>query len=120
MEFVSGGAKNYGYLKRSGKTECKVRGFSLNYVALQTLNYQTMKDNILKELDDPQDQRRNMEIVTPNFFERNKTTKRIRQIETVKRYELDFDKRVIYRTTCVSYPYGYNWFDDDVELLLSL
>ena len=79
-----------------------------------------MKDNILKELDDPQDQQRNMEIVTPNFFERNQTTKRIRQIETVKRYELDFDKRVIYRTTRVSYPYGYNWFDDDVELSLSL
>ena len=30
VEFVSGGAKNYGYLKRSGKTECKVRGFKLN------------------------------------------------------------------------------------------
>ena len=34
-----------------------------------------MKDNILKELDDPQDQRRNMDIVTPNFFEWNQTTK---------------------------------------------
>ena len=30
VEFVSGGAKNYGYLKRSGKTKCKVRGFTLN------------------------------------------------------------------------------------------
>ena len=68
VEFASGGAKNYGYLTRSGKTECKVRGFSLNYGALQKLNYQTMKDNILKELDDPQDQRRNMDIVTSDFF----------------------------------------------------
>ena len=44
VEFVSGGAKNYGYLTRSGKTECKVRGFSLNYAAMQHLNYQTMKE----------------------------------------------------------------------------
>ena len=25
-----GGAKNYGYLTRGGKVECRVRGFSLN------------------------------------------------------------------------------------------
>lgn len=31
VEFCSGGAKNYGYLTKKGKVECKVRGFSLNY-----------------------------------------------------------------------------------------
>ena len=40
-----------------------------------------MKDNILKELDDPQDQRRNMDIVTPNFFEWNQTTKCMLQVK---------------------------------------
>ena len=60
-----------------------------------------MKDNILRELDDPQDQRRNMDIVKPKFFERNQTTKRIRLIDRVKRYGLVFDKRVIDRTTRV-------------------
>ena len=30
IEFVSGRAMNYGYTTRSGKTECKVRGFTLN------------------------------------------------------------------------------------------
>ena len=38
-------------------------------------------DNILKELDDPQDQRRNIDIVTLDFFDRNQTTKEIRLIE---------------------------------------
>lgn len=71
MEFVSGGAKNYGYLTRGAKSECKVRGFSLNYAALQKLNCQTMKESILKELDDPQEERRNIDIVTPDFFGRN-------------------------------------------------
>lgn len=47
VEFVSGGAKTYGYLTKKGKTECKVRGFTLNYETLQTLNYETMNNNIL-------------------------------------------------------------------------
>ena len=29
-EFVSGGAKNYGYQTRGGKVVCKVHGFTLN------------------------------------------------------------------------------------------
>lgn len=49
VEFCSGGAKNYGYLTKKGK----VRGFTLNYEALQALNYYTMRDNIVKELDQP-------------------------------------------------------------------
>jgi len=53
VEFVSGGAKNYGYKTRKGKVECKVRGFTLNYETLQTLNCETMKANMLNELDHP-------------------------------------------------------------------
>ena len=30
-----------------------------------------MKESILKELDDPQEERRNIDIVTPDFFGRN-------------------------------------------------
>lgn len=81
MEFVSGGAKNYGYLTRSGKTECKVRGFSLNYAALQKLNYQTMKENILNELDDPREEWCNIDIVTPDFFDCAQTSKKLRLTE---------------------------------------
>lgn len=50
VEIVSGGAKNYAYKTWKGKIECKVRGFTLNYETLQTLNYETMKANILNEL----------------------------------------------------------------------
>ena len=53
VEFVSGGAKNYGYQTAGGKFECKVRGFTLNVRGRQVLNYHTMKENILAELDDP-------------------------------------------------------------------
>ena len=62
VEFVSGGAKNYGYRTRRGKTECKVRGFTLNYETLHKLNYEPMKANILKELDGPLQERRQIAI----------------------------------------------------------
>ena len=95
VEFGSGGAKNYGYLTKKGKVECKVRGFTLNYEVLQTLNYYTMRDNILKELDQPMQQRREMAITIPDFFDRDQTTKKIKLTERVKKYGLVFDKRVI-------------------------
>lgn len=120
VEFVSGGKKNYGYRTRQGKTECKVRGFTLNYETLHKLNYEPMKANILKELDEPLQERRQIAIEIPDYFNRDQVTKKIRLIKRVKKYGLVFDKRVIDAATRVSTPYGYNWFGNEVELLLSL
>lgn len=120
VEFCSGGAKNYGYLTRGGKVECKVRGFSLNYETKQKLNYDTMKANILKELDEPLEQARKTTITIPDYFERNQVTKKIKLTERKKKYQLVFDKRVIDPVTRSSTPYGYNWFGGDIENLLTL
>lgn len=120
VEFVSGGAKNYGYRTRRGKAECKVRGFTLNYETLHKLNYKPMKANILKELDEPLQERRQIAIEIPDYFNRDQVTKKIRLTKRVKKYGLVFDKRVIDAATRVSTPYGYNWFGNEVELLLSL
>ena len=120
VEFVSGGTKNYAYRTKKGKFECKVRGFLLNYENKQILNFYTMKDNILNELDEPLDERRVMHVPMRDFFERNQTTKKIKLTQRVKKYGLVFDKRVIDRGTRVSTPYGYSWIGDDAELLMSL
>lgn len=120
VEFVSVEAKNYGYETRKGKVECKVRGFTLNYETLQTLNYETMEANILNELDYPSQQRRTIPVTIPDYFERDQVTKKIRLTERVKKCGLVFDKRVVDPATRVSTPHGYNWFAVDVELLLSL
>ena len=74
-EFVSGGAKNYGYVTRGGKTECKVRGFTLNARGAAVLNYETMKTNILKELNEPLDQRRVLRVTNPNHFKEMSPTR---------------------------------------------
>ena len=120
VEFCSGGAKNYGYLTKKGKTECKVRGFSLNYETKQILNYHTMKENILKELDESQEKARRMVITIPDYFERDQVTKKIKLTERKKHYQLVFDKRVIDPATRSSTPYGYTWIGDDIELLTDL
>ena len=38
-----GGAKNYAYKTNSGKTCCKVRGFTLNFRNSENLNYEMIK-----------------------------------------------------------------------------
>ena len=107
-EFISGGAKNYGYRTKQGKTVCKVRGFTLNVRGKEVLNFETMKKNILSELDDPQEERRVIKVTNPNHFKRDSTNKSIKLVNQVKKYSLVFDKRVIDPETRISYPFGYN------------
>ena len=118
-EFVSGGPKNYAYQTRGGNSVCKVRGFTLNVRDSASLNFQSMKRNILEELNIPQDSRRNLNIVTPYHFQRDVEKKQIRVVPRVKKYGLVFDKRVI-NTNAVSYPYGYRRIGEEIDLLMEL
>ena len=119
-EFVSGGAKNYDYHTRGDKVECKIRGFTRNVRGSQVLNYETMKQNILAELDQPLDHKRTLQVTNPNHFDRNTTTKRIRLVKRVKNYGLVFDKRVVDVDTRRSFPYGYQRVDNELNLLMEL
>ena len=106
QEFVSGGAKSYGYQTVGGKFCCKVRGFTLNVRGRQVLNYQSMKEHILETLneEEPADA---IAVVNPNHFQRDQTAKKLKLVRQEKRYRLVFDKRVIDRNTKRSYPFGY-------------
>ena len=119
-EFVSGGAKNYGYQTRGGKVVCKVRGFTLNVRGSAILNLRTMKENIVSELDSPQDSRWHLNIMTPYYFKRDLEWKQIQVVPRVKQYGLVFDKRVIDVATRSSHPYGYERIGDELDLLLDL
>ena len=87
---------------------------------MQKLNYQTMKDNILKELDDPQEKRCDINITFDDYFERHQATKKIKLTTRVKKYGLVFDKRVIDRSSRVSTQDDYSWYGNEMDLLLSL
>ena len=118
-EFCSAGAKNYSYTTRQNREVCKVRGFTLNVRGSAILNFYTMKDNILSELDSPQDSLRNLNIVTPYHFQRDLEQKRIKVVPRVKKYGVVFDKRVI-NTNAITFPYGYRRIRGEVDLLLDL
>ena len=119
-EFVSGGAKNNGYTTREGKKVCKVCGFTLNVRGAAVLNFQTMKDNILAELESPLYHRLTTNLVTPSYFQRDLEQKRIKVVPRIKQYGLVFDKHVINTDTKSSYPYGYKRIGEELELLLDL
>ena len=106
-EFVSGGAKNYGYRTRQGLSVCKVRGFTLNVRGKEVLNFESMKSNILSEINDPQEERRVIRVNNPNHFKRDTTNKTIKLVKQDKNYKLVFDKRVLDPDTKISYPFGY-------------
>ena len=48
MQFVCGGPKNYAYKVSDGKTQCKIRGFTLNYKNSLVLNFDSLKEIICK------------------------------------------------------------------------
>ena len=114
-EFVSGGAKNYGYTTQQGKVVCKVRGFTLNVRGAAVLNFQTLKDNILAELENPLDHRRPTNVVTSYYFQRDLEQKRIKVVPRIKQYGL-----ILIMYTKYTHPYGYERIGVEVELLLDL
>ena len=120
VEFVSGGAKNYGYKTKNGKTECKVRGFTLNVRGAGSLNYEIMKNNIISELEQPLETKRSVAVTNPNHFKRDQTQKRIALVNQTKQYGLVFDKRVVDPVSKRSYPFGYTRIDDDITTLVNL
>ena len=119
-EFVSAGAKNYAYETHAGKADCKIRGFTLNDRGAAVLNFQTMKNNILDELNNPLDHRRTANVVTPYYFQRDSEKKRIKVVPHVKKYAMVFDKRVVNEATRTSYPFGYQRIGNELNLLLDL
>ena len=74
-EFVSGGAKNYGYRTVRGKTECKVRGFTLNVRGKEVLNFDSMKRGIMAVLKEKKEEPHHLDVTNPSHFKRDTTTK---------------------------------------------
>ena len=75
-----------------------------------------MRDNLIDEIQDPQDERRDVPV-SGQIFKRDPNTKDIHIGQLVKRYGLVFDKRVVDCATFKSYPYGYTpTLDDMVNL----
>ena len=55
-----------------------MHGFTLNVRGQEELNYQIMRQNLLEELPNPRDKRRNIDVVNPYFFTRDPTTQQLK------------------------------------------
>ena len=106
-EFVSAGPKNYGYQTHKGHVECKVRGFRLNSEGKSQLNYQVMRQNVLDEIQKPQKQPRQTQVVKTHQIVRDPKTYQLYTFPEYKWYQLVYDKRVVDPHTFLTYPYGY-------------
>ena len=103
QEFVSAGPKNYGYLVDNGKSFCKIKGFSVNFIASQKLNFDTMKDLVINR---DVKERINVE---QNKFIRNKKDWTIRTETMIKQYRQVYEevyKRFLF-TNLETLPFGY-------------
>ena len=105
--FGSAGPKSYCYRTAKDKTECKNKGTKSSFETNQVLNCNSMMQHIQKELSEPLEQRRIMEIEIKNHFVRDNTNKTVSLTDLVKVFGVNWDKHVIEKTTGATYPYGY-------------
>jgi hypothetical protein len=101
-EFASAGPKNYTYkLKNSQKTVCKVKGFTLNSVASEVINFDSVKDLILNNREEKLG-------VNQLKFTRDKKGWTVSTHVINKLYSFVCDKRIILDDHD-TIPYGYNY-----------
>ena len=107
IEFLAAGPKNYAYNTLKEKQCCKVRGFTLKERGQKILHFNSMKDLVLNEILQPEDDQPTLPLHNPHKITRCSATKTIQSISQNKNYKLIFDKRVINHDTYQSFPYGY-------------
>ena len=103
-------------------------GFSLNTRGREQLNFELLKENVIREVSDPLKEPREISVFNPHKITHDVNTKQLETVTEIKRYKLVFDKRVVDPNNYFSYPYGYLRYDlagdkqDDmnVELLCEL
>ena len=106
-EFRAAGPKSDGYLASKGKADCKTKGIKNNHAVKQVLNCNSTTQQIQLELNNPKDRKRRLKTTIVNHFVRNSKIKSIHLEDMVKIFQVNWDKRVVDRTTGVTYPYGF-------------
>lgn len=121
LEFASRGPKNYGYLTKNGKEECKVQGISLNSDGIKQLNCQVLRQNVCDDVLQPlENGARQTDVVKPYHIVRNAKQYIIETVPQTKKYQMVFSKRVIDTVSQMffTYPYGsLAWDPEDDEML---
>ena len=99
-EFVTGGPKNYAYKLNNGECECKIRGFTLDAATARSLNFETLKSQVIgfvKKRFSPEEALAPGESTEPiqitrKQITRDKRTFELYNREITKRYGIVLDK----------------------------
>lgn len=100
VEFVSGGPKNYAYRTLSGREECKVRGFTLNWTNSKLINFDAIKSIICEDND------REVVVHNPCKITRDSRKRKLLNREESKCYKMVYTKRRI-MPNLDTLPFGF-------------
>jgi len=98
VEFTSTGPKSYSYVTNSGKTVCKVKGFSLNFRNIAHLNFEVMKDIVLNT------EATVVKTFYPHSIQRSGF--KLKSVDKTKNFKLVYSKRVI-QHDLDTLPFGF-------------
>ena len=94
-------SKNYVIRTADGKQIVKVKGFTLNYVASNQLNFDVMKDMVIS------DEQHSIKIVGTSQIKKDLKRRQINTLPYSKSYKLIFNKRVRNTKNHTSLPFGF-------------
>jgi len=105
-EFCSTGPKSYAYTLSDGSEVCKVRGFTLNYKNSLAINFEVMKNMVLNQQIQQNDDVLKVPIVNDRKINRDKKRNILYNRKEVKMFKAVYTKRVI-QNNLTTLPYGY-------------
>ena len=101
--FVTGGPKNYAYEVKTPtgavKTQCKIRGITLNYQNSLQINFNTVKNMVV-------DNSSKVTVTDKHKIVRDRNSVNILTTRQDKDYRIVFDKRII-KDNFTTVPYGF-------------
>ena len=100
-EYVFNGPNNYAIRTADGKQIVKVKGFTLNYVASNLLNFVVMRDMAIS------DEQHYVKIVRTSQIKKDLKCRQINTLPSSKSYKCIFDKRVRNTKNHTSFPFGF-------------
>jgi len=100
-EFVSTGPKNYSYKTNKNKTKCVIKGFTLNYDTSKLINFESLKNILLSNLDNK---------ITVNKFRIKNTLNdwKLENLNFDKTFKSVYDKRILLENF-ETVPFGYKY-----------
>lgn len=99
IEFTSSGAKSYGYVLSSGRSECTVKGITFNYLTTEILNFDQLSTIVRTDQE--------LVVAVPQYkFMREKYKWTVSTGSLMKKFRFTYDKRII-NDDLTTLPFGF-------------